>query len=146
MVDALTRCRGRDGSKILTHGDLGSAVAHCSKDVVHIADGKQHTGCHAALTSAPREGRDDVFCSDLQVRVGHHNQVILGATEAECAHSIGTRASVNGLGDLGAPNEPQRLDVRVVTERFHDFTSALHHVEDARGKPGLREQLRQAQR
>ena len=145
-VDAITCGFGRNGSKIFTDGDLGSAVAHCRKDVVHIADGKQHTGGHAALTSATREGSDDIFCSDLQVCVGHHNQVILGAAEAECAHAVGARASVHRLGNLGATNEPQRLDFRVITQRFHYFTPALHHVEDTSGKPRLCEQFRQSER
>ena len=145
-VNALTRGRGGNGSKIFTHGDLGSAVAHCCKDVINIADRKQHTGRHAALTSASRERCDDIFRRDLQVRVGHHNQVILGATEAECAHAVGTGASVHSLSNLGATNEPQRLDFRMITERFHYFTPALHHVEDARRESRLREQFRQSQR
>ncbi len=102
-----------------------------------------------AMQRSPRAavaGADQRVDGLIQVGVGHHDHVVLGAAEALCALAVRGRARVDVLRDVGAADEADRLDLGVLEDRVDGFLVALHHLEHPGRQTGLDEQLGQPER
>jgi hypothetical protein len=99
-------------------------------------------GGHAALTRTSRHGRDDVGGRHLEIRVGQHDQMVLGPAEGEDPLERGGAPPVDDLGDAGRADEGDRRDPLVIADRLDHLPRAVNHVEDAGRKPGFGQELR----
>ena len=102
-----------------------------------IADSDDDRDGHAALSGGAVAGADGRVCGHVDVGIGEHDHVVLGA--AERLHALpGLRARlVHVARDRGRADEAHRGDVRVCEDRVDGDLVALHDVEDAVRETGL---------
>ena len=96
-----------------------------------LADGHRDADRHAALAGAAVAGADQCVDGLVEVGVGHHDHVVLGAAEALRALAVGRRGRVDVLRDVGAADEADGLDVGVVQDGVDGLLVAVHDLEDA---------------
>jgi hypothetical protein len=114
--------------------------------VGHIAHQHRHGNGHAALTGRTVGRANQRIDHLVDVGIGHHDHVVLGATQGLHALAVARTGFVNVVGNGGGAHEAHRLHVGVVEQRIHRHLVALHHVEHAIGQAGLLEQLGHEQR
>ncbi len=117
---------------------------HPADDVIGVGDRHHHRCSHAALPGASRHRRHDVAGSHLHVRVGHHDQVVLGAAQCQHPLQVGGPSLIYDLGHLGGSHERHSRDAGVIANRFHRLPAAVHHLENALGETGFAEQFHDA--
>ena len=101
---------------------------------------------HAAFAGAAVAGADQRVDGLVEVRVGHHDHVVLGTAEALRALAVGCGIRVDVVGDVGAADEADRFDVGVVQDSVDGLLVAVHDLEHAGRQAGLDEQLGQPHR
>ena len=108
-----------------------------SADVAH-----QHRDRYGHATLARRAvgGADQRIDRLLEIGVGHHHHVVLGAAQRLHALAVLGAALVDVLRDRGRADEAQRLHLGMIEQRIDGELVALHHVEDAVRQPGLCQQ------
>ncbi len=133
---------GRDHrADIASWNDGARVLDHPFDDVVGRRHRDHHRRGHAALARASGHRGDDVARRHLLVGVGHHDQVILRATESETALQRRGRAPVDDLRDLGRSDEADRGDSGVVADRLDGFLPTVNDLQNAFGQPRFLEQL-----
>ena len=110
-------------------------------DVVGPAHRHHHRRGHAALAGATRHAGDDVARCHLEVGIGQHEQVILGAAEGQHSLEAGRAPTVHRLRHPGRSDEGDGGNAGMVADRLHHFAAAVHHAEDARRQSRLGQQL-----
>ena len=96
---------------------------------------------HAALAGRAVGGADEGVGGGVEVRVGQHHRVVLGAAEGLRPLAVGNGRFVDALRDRGRPDEGDGGHVRVGQQRVDRLPVAVHDVEDAGGDPRLVQQL-----
>ena len=131
---------------VLDHQGLDARDQAFDYLVGHVAHRHGHRDGHAAFAGRA-VGRAHQGVGDLiQVGIGHHHQVVLGAAQGLHALAAAGAFGVDVFGDGGRADEGQGLDVRVRDQCVHGLLVAMHHVEDAGGQAGFGQQFGQAQR
>ena len=104
-------------------------------------DGDERRDGHAALAGGAEAGVDGGVGGQVEVGVGQHDHVVLGA--AEGLHPLAVRGAglVDVAGDRSGADERNRLDVGVLEEPVDGLLVAVHDVEHAVGQAGLAPQL-----
>ena len=102
-----------------------------------LADRHRDADRHAALACAAVARADQRVDGLVEVGVGHHDHVVLGAAEALRALAVRRGGRVDVLRDVGAADEADGLDVGVAQDGVDGFLVALHDLEHARraGRP-----------
>ncbi|ATZ28652.1 hypothetical protein SLAV_34405 [Streptomyces lavendulae subsp. lavendulae] len=111
-----------------------------------LAHGHGHGDRHAAFARRAVARADQGVDGLVEVRVGHHDHVVLGPAEALGALAVRGRRGVDVRGDRRRADEAERLDAGVFEEGVDGLLPAVDDVQDARRQPGLQEQLRETQR
>ncbi len=81
-----------------------------------------------------RRGGDDGGAGQLEVGVGDDEEVVLGPAEYRARLPAAALRGYDGLGDAGAADEADGLDVGVVGDRLDRGLAAVDGVEHARGQ------------
>ena len=110
-----------------------------------IAHAHGHRNRHAALARGPVAGAQQSVRGLVQVRIGHHHHVVLGAAQRLHALAIGRSTRVDVLSNRRGAHEADRLHARVIQQRVHRFLVAIHDVQHAIGQARLLQQPRQHQ-
>ena len=105
------------------------------------SDRHRHRDRHAALAGGAVAGADERIDRLIEVGVGHHDHMVLGAAEALHAFALGATGRVDVLGDRRRAHEADRLDTRVGDQRIHRLLVAVDHVEHARRQAGFDQQF-----
>ena len=111
-----------------------------------LADRYRDADRHAAFAGAAVAGADQRVDGLIEIGVGHHDHVVLGAAEALRPLPVGCGGGVDVLRDVGAADEPDPLDVGVGEDGVDGLLVAVHDLEHPGGQTGLEEQLGQAHR
>jgi hypothetical protein len=77
-----------------------------------------------------------------EIGVGHHDQMILRAAQGENTLEIRCAATINELRDFRRADEADRVDSRVIADRFDNVFTAVNDLEDALRQSRLTQQLR----
>ncbi len=77
----------------------------------------------------------------VEVGVGQHQHVVLGAAEGLHALAVRGGGGVDVAGDGGRADEGDGLHVRVLQEAVHGHLVAVHDIEDAVRQTGLGEEF-----
>ena len=104
-------------------------------------DRDQRGDGHAALAGRPEAGVDRGVGGQVEVGVGQHEHVVLGAAERLHPLAVGGAGLVDVAGDRRRPDERDRLDVGVDQQRVHGLLVAVDHVHHAVRKTGLLPEL-----
>ncbi len=123
--------RGRDG---------------CDERVGDSSDRDDGRDGHAALAGRSVAGGHGGIGGHVNVGVGQHDHVILGATEGLNSLPMAAAGFVDVAGDRGRAHERHRPDVRVPEDAIHRLPIALDDAVDAVGEPGLLPEVGQQQR
>jgi hypothetical protein len=113
-------------------------------DVLHVPDRDHDARRHAALPRAAVGRRHDRVRGQPQLGVGHDDEVVLGAAQAQRPLARRRGPRVDQLGHLGAADEAHGLDGGVVGQRLDHLAAAVDDVEHAVGQARLLEDLGQA--
>jgi len=107
-----------------------------------VADGDRDGDRHAPLAGRSVRGGYGGVRGEVDIRVGQHDQVVLGA--AERLHTLSVRGGrlVHVPGDGRGPHEADGLHIGVLEQPVHGHMVAVHHVQHARREAGLVEELR----
>ena len=92
---------------------------------------------HAALAGRAVGGRDRGVGGHLDVGVGQHDHVVLGAAQRLHPLAVLRARLVDVAGDRRRADEADRGDVGMLEQRVDGDLVALHDVEDAVGETGL---------
>ena len=125
-------------------GDPGSDGI--DERVARVADGHDHRDGHAPLARRSVAGRDRRVGGRVDVRVGQHDHVVLGAAERLDALAVARPRLVDVAGYRRAPHERHRVDVGVGQQGIDRLAVALDDGEDAVGEAGLLHEIGQQQR
>ncbi len=109
-----------------------------------LADGHRNADRHAAFACAAVARADQRVDGVVHIGVGHDDHVVLCAAEALRALPVGRGAGVDVLRDVGAADEPDRLNHRMFEDGVDGLLVTVHHLEHARRKAGFEEQLGKA--
>ena len=109
--------------------------------VSHIAHQHGDRNRHAALAGRAIGRADQTVHGLVQVGVGHHHHVVLGAAQGLHAFAMMCTGLVDVVGDRCGADETHRLHIGVHQQRVHRLLVALHHIEHAVGQPRLFEQV-----
>ena len=82
----------------------------------------------------------------LQVGIGHHHHVVLGAAQRLHAFAVRVPGLVDVLGPAVGADEADRRDFRMRQQGVDRLLVAIDHVQDAGRRAGLAEQFGRAQR
>ena len=102
-----------------------------------IADRHRDADRHATFARAAVAGADQRVDGLVEVGVGHHDHVVLGAAEALRTLAGRRGGRVDVVGDVGAADETDRLDVGVVQDGVDGFLVAVHDLEHTGRQAGL---------
>ena len=108
--------------------------------------GEHDADRHASLAGRAVAGTDRRVGRHVDVGVGQHEHVVLGAAERLDPLAVRGPGLVDVLGDRGGTDEADRGDVVVLEDRVDGHLVALHDVEASGGEAGLREQFGEEQR
>ena len=92
---------------------------------------------HAALTGRTEGRRGDVLGSELQVRVGQDDGVVVCAAESLDALAVGDAGVLDDVRHRGGADEGDRVDARVGQDIGDQVAVTSQHVEHAVGQPGF---------
>lgn len=123
---------------ILSARALGQAR---HQPVGHPAHRHRHRDRHAALAGRAVGCADQRVDRLVEVGIGHHHQVVLGAAQGLHALAAPGAFRINVLGDRRAADKGHGLHIRMGQQRIHRVLAALHNVEHAIGQAGLLEQV-----
>ena len=98
----------------------------------------------AALAGVAERRVEDRRHRDLGVRVGHHDDVVLGTPERLDSLAAGGRLRVDMLRHRGRADERDRADARMREQSVDRHRGSVHDVEDSRRKARLEEELGQS--
>ena len=110
---------------------------HLDQRVGRGADGDRGRDRHAALAGRAEGRGDEVVGGEVEVGVGQHDRVVLGAAERLHPLAGAVARSWMYLAIGVEPTKETARDVRVVEQRVDGHLVAVHHVEDAVRQPGL---------
>ena len=130
-VIALVRV-GTDFQRL--HGGLHLLDQRISRSIAYRNGNGQR---HAALTGGAEGRAQQLIDGIVHVRVGHHDGVVLGATQCLAALAVGIGGLVDVLGDRRRADEADSLYARVVQQHVDRFLVAVDHVHHALGQPGF---------
>ena len=116
-------------------GDLSDQFIGDRLDRNHDTDG------HASLPRRTETGVHGRVGDEVEVCVGQHEHVVLGTTEGLHPLARRCRCLVDVLGDRSRTDKADGGDIRMVQQGVDRLLIAVHHVQHAIRKPGLREQL-----
>ncbi len=105
-------------------------------------DGNRHAALAGRAVCRPHESVGGL----VEVRIGHHHHVVLGATQGLYAFAAGRAGGIDVAGDGSRPDEAHCLDVGVDENGVHHFLVTVDHVEHASGQAGFLQQLGEEQR
>ena len=114
--------------------------------VTDLADPDGDAARQAALAGIAEGRRDDVRRRELEVRVVHDQDVVLGTPERLHPLSVGRRRGVDVGGHRRRADERDRRDIGMGQQLVDRIVGAVYDVEDARGQARLLEQLGDAHR
>ena len=127
--------------------DLGQALLDgLDQRLGHVAHGDHRGDGHAALAGGAVAGADGRVGGHVDVGVGQHDHVVLGAAQRLDALAVLRAGLVDVARDGRRADEGDGRDVRVLEEAIDGHLVALDDVEDAVGHAGLVEQLGQVDR
>ena len=127
--------------------DLGDALGDgLDKAVADATDRHDRGDRHAPLAGGAVAGGDRRVGGHVEVRVGKHDHVILGATERLDALAVARARLVDVACDRRRADEGDRGDVRVLEEAVDGVTRSLDHREDAVGQARLLPELGEEER
>jgi hypothetical protein len=106
-----------------------------------VADRHRDRDRHAALAGGAVGGAHERIDREVEIGIGHHDHVVLGAAQRLAALSGVGCGLVDVAGDRRRADEAHRGDVRLVQDRVHRLLVAVDHVEHAIGQAGIFEQL-----
>ncbi|MPM84852.1 hypothetical protein SDC9_131928 [bioreactor metagenome] len=101
------------------------------------ADGDHRGQRHAAFAGGTEGGRGDVLGGVVEVRVGHHDGVVVRPTEGLDPLAVPGRGLLDDPGHRGGADERDRVDPGVLEQRGDHVPVAGDDVEDAVGQAGL---------
>ena len=109
--------------------------------IADVADGHDHAHGHAPLAGRAVGGAHRGVGGQVEVGVGQHDHVVLGA--AERLHPLAVRGAglVHVAGHRRGAHEADRADVGVLEDPVHRDLVAVHDVEHAVGQPRVVEDL-----
>ncbi len=139
--------RAHLGGGVVARADLdllGALADLLHQFVADRADGDDRGDRHAALAGRAVGGGHGGVGGRVEVGVGQHQHVVLGAAEGLDALAVGGGGGVDIAGDGRGADEGHGLDVRVLQQAVDGHLVAVHDVEHALGQPGLGEQLGEA--
>ena len=96
---------------------------------------------HAPLAGRPVGRAHRGVGGQVEVGVGEHDHVVLGAAERLHPLPVGGARLVDVARHRGGADEADRRDVGVLEQPVHRHLVAVHDVEHAVGQPGLAEDL-----
>jgi hypothetical protein len=100
-----------------------------------LADRHDHRQGHAALAGRAVGRADDVGHGLVEVGVGQDDPVVLGPAHGLHPLAVGAGPREHRLGDVGAADEADGLDGRMVEDGLDAVLVAVHDVEDPGGRP-----------
>ena len=113
-----------------------------------VADCDRDRDRHAALARRAVAGADERVDGLVEIRVGHHDEMVLRAAERLDALAVLRAVRVDVLGDRSRADEAHRRDVGMLEQRVDRLVIALHDIEhagrQARALGELGEQQRRA--
>ena len=120
--------------------------AHPRHQLVHqrvadVADRDRDRDRHAALAGRAVGRAHQRVGRLVEIGVGHHHHVVLGAAQRLHALAVLRGGRVDVLGDRGRADEADRGDVGMLQQRVDRLLVAVDDVEHARRQPGLGQQL-----
>jgi hypothetical protein len=123
------------------------AVGEARHDPVgHVAHEHGDGDGHASLAGRAVRGTDERIDGLVEVRVRHHDHVVLGAAESLHAFAAPGAFFVHVLCHRGGADEAHGADVRMRQDRAHERRVAVDHVEKAVRQARALEQLRHQER
>ena len=111
-----------------------------------LAHRHRHRDRHAALAGAAVGRAHQRIHRLVEVGIGHHHHVVLGAAQRLNPLAVGRRRGVDVFGDGRRADEADRLHPLIGEQHVHALLVAIDHVEHAVRQAGLLEQLSQAHR
>ena len=132
--DTCFRVAANNRAHVLAGDDGFGELGHAVEDLLHVADGDNDAGGHAALAGATGEAGQDIGSGHFGIGVGSDDEVVLGAAEGPYAFSLSGGPTVDDLGNASGPNEGNGLNAGMVADGFDDGFAAVHDVENAIGK------------
>ena len=150
--DAIARSTGDDGAHFDRRigagadGDLSrTACETLEQRLCGVAHGNDGRNGHAALAGRAIARADDGFRGKVEIGIGQHDCVILGAAQRLHTLAVLRPGFVDVACDRGGTHERNRLDQRMLQQRIDRILVAMHDVEHAVGQPRLGQQLGHAQ-
>ena len=95
---------------------------------------------HTALARRAEGCSQERIRGLIEVRVGHHDEMILRTTQRLYAFAVRRSLQVNVACNRRRAHEADSAYIRVMQQRVHRFLVALHDVEDAVREAGLLQQ------
>src|SRR6267143_3838490 len=148
-LDALLALLGDDrahldaGVQALADANRGSGVRDgVTKSFLRFANRDGNGNREAALARAAEGAVADDLCSQLHIRVGQDDDVVLRAALALNALAAGRSARVHMLSDRRGTNEADRAHLRVVAQRINDGAAAIDEVYDSFREAGLLQEFK----
>ncbi len=127
--------------------DVGDAVGDLADQLVVDRVGReQDADRHAPLAGRTVRGADGRVGGHVEVGVGEHEHVVLGAAEGLHALAVRRPGLVDVLGDRRGADEADRRDVGMLEQPVDGHLVALHDVEAPVGQTGVVQQLGHEQR
>ncbi len=99
--------------------------------LVRVADGHDDRPGHAPLPGGAERRPDDPLDGLVDHRVGHHDHVVLGATERLHALARLGRALVDDPRHRRRADERHRVDPRMIEDPLDDLAAPVDEVHDA---------------
>ena len=124
--------------------DAGNEAAHQFVRRL-LAHWHSHRDRHAALARRAIARADEGVDRLVHVRIGHHDQMVLGAAEALHPLARGAAARIDIFGDGRGADEADGLNVGIVEQRVHRLLVAVDHIEDAGRQARFQKQFGQHQ-
>ena len=111
-----------------------------------IANRHHHRDRHAAFAAGTVGCADQRVHGVVEVGVGHHEGVVLRATQRLHTLAVSRCAGVDVFRHRRRANEAERLHTRIDEQRIDRLAVTVHDVEHAVGQPCLAQEPRQRQR
>ena len=111
------------------------AASLLDERVADVADCDRDGDRHAALAGRAVAGADQRVGGLVEIRVGHHDEMVLRAAERLHALAVLRAVRVDVLGDRRRADEAHRRDVRVLEQRVDRLASPCTTLSTPAGRP-----------
>ncbi len=106
-----------------------------------VADRDNDRQGHAAFTRRAEGRARQIIDHLIEIGVGHDDAMVLGPAHRLHPLAVGDAAIVDIMGDVGRPDEADRTDGRMIEDGIDHRLVTMHHLTDAGGEAGLKEQF-----